>query len=93
MKENKQDVQSESESVETTNQFKSPFKTEVDDQGRACRVYDIIPGRVMLVSRGSSDVDEIARRAQIESDWGLRLVPLGEIRSNRTNSQVGDGTK
>ena len=78
-------------------QFKSsPFSELNDeslptkDEGRAKpRIYELIPGRVQLIQHGSTSGDDAATRARIESEFGLRLVPLEECIANRNRTELG----
>lgn len=63
-----------------------PAKTEGEVKPR---IYDLIPGRVQLISHGSSAGDDAATRARIASEFGLRLVPLEECIANRNRTELG----
>ena len=65
-------------------------KAEGEDEGRVKpRIYEIIPGRVELISAGSSPADDAATRARIEKEFGLRLLGLDEVIANRNRTQLG----
>jgi len=74
----------DSKGIEFNKQFEAP-KTET-------KKYDLTPGRVLLFNAGSSDVNEIGRRADVELQYGLRLVPFDEVQRNRLNAEGGESS-
>ena len=80
-------VQSKPESIESEGfRLKDHFEASKTETKK----YDLTPGRVLLFNAGSSDADEVGRRANVELQYGLRLVPFDEVQRNRLNAESGD---
>ena len=80
-------VQSKRESVDSTSSWESTSES-------GYKVFQIIPGRVELVSRGvTSPADEAAKRAKVEEEFGLRLVPLKDQLPSGDNTTEGGRTE
>ena len=65
-----------------------PTKTEGEGRVKP-RIYELIPGRVELISAGSTPGDDAATRARIEKEFGLRLLGLDEVIANRNRTELG----